>query len=256
MQIITDFTTIPDEYGKQAPEENKVDGSTVVSFPFGVRGVDPAMRYLHWAFTDDGSIPVCGFQWIHWSLANLPIGAVMFDPDAPDTLSIPADFSRSVVSMVPEAVQGRNSQDSRLVGVTDPQVTQRYTGPKPPNEDHEYLLRVGHARACRRPGSGFPPQSTVRRLARAGRQRGPFLGRRYAVRGSSAARPLLSRARTRPSWRGRCGRGVRRPISKRPDIFTEMLHNRRQLRTRWRSTGFLVDAGAASCGMTTPKERG
>ena len=142
MQIITDFTTIPNEYGKQAPEENKVNGSTVVSFPFGIRDVDPAMRYLHWAFTDDDSIPVCGFQWIHWGLANLPIDAVMFDPDAPDILSIPADFSRSVISMIPEAVQGRNSQDSRLVGVTNPQVAQRYTGPNPPNEDHEYLLRV------------------------------------------------------------------------------------------------------------------
>ncbi|MBR2673780.1 MAG: YbhB/YbcL family Raf kinase inhibitor-like protein [Aeriscardovia sp.] len=161
MQIITDFTTIPDEYGKQAPEENKVDGSTVVSFPFGVRGVDPAMRYLHWAFTDDGSIPVCGFQWIHWSLANLPIGAVMFDPDAPDTLLIPADFSRSVVSMVPEAVQGRNSQDSRLVGVTDPQVAQRYTGPKPPNEDHEYLLRVW---ATREPVAGLDQGFRLNRL--------------------------------------------------------------------------------------------
>lgn len=142
MQIITDFTTIPNEYGKHAPEENKVNGSTVVSFPFGIRDVDPAMRYLHWAFTDDDSIPVCGFQWIHWGLANLPIDAVMFDPDAPDILSIPADFSRSVISMIPEAVQGRNSQDSRLVGVTNPQVAQRYTGPNPPNEDHEYLLRV------------------------------------------------------------------------------------------------------------------
>lgn len=142
MYISTEFDTIPDEYAKYAPEENKVNGSTVVSFPFQLHDIDPSMKYLHWAFLDDGSIPVCGFTWIHWSLANLPIDAVMFAKDDPTVLQIPADFSRSVVSMMPEVLQGNNSHVSRFIGITDPNVAQRYAGPKPPNEDHFYMLRV------------------------------------------------------------------------------------------------------------------
>ena len=28
------------------------------------------MQFLHWEFVDPDSIPVCGFQWNHWSLAS------------------------------------------------------------------------------------------------------------------------------------------------------------------------------------------
>jgi phosphatidylethanolamine-binding protein (PEBP) family uncharacterized protein len=44
--------------------------------------------------------------------------------------------------MIPEALQGRNSEASRFVGKTDPAVISRYVGPTPPDKDHDYLLRV------------------------------------------------------------------------------------------------------------------
>ena len=142
MRVSTDFTTIPDDYGKAAPAANLTEGIPTVSFPFYLDGVNPAAHYLHWEFVDDDSIPVCGFQWIHWSVANLPIDALMFDFNDSHALHIPENFSNQLQSMVPEAVQGRNSQASRFVGSDNPAVYQRYNGPQPPDKPHDYMLTV------------------------------------------------------------------------------------------------------------------
>ena len=72
MKVSADFTTIPDAYAKHAPEGNLTDGVPVVSFPFYISDIAPQARYVHWEFVDDDAIPVSGFQWIHWSVANLP----------------------------------------------------------------------------------------------------------------------------------------------------------------------------------------
>lgn len=142
MNISTDFTIVPDEYSKAAPEQNKIGGVPVVSFPFYIDNLDPRAHYLHWRFVDDDAIPVCGFEWIHWTVANVPVEALMFDFNDSHALQIPADFSRTMSAMIPEALQGRNSQASRFVGCTDPSVTTRYNGPQPPDKDHEYMLEV------------------------------------------------------------------------------------------------------------------
>lgn len=142
MRITTDFETIPDQYSKHCADDAKIDGQPIVSFPFYVDQLDPTSQYLHWALTDDDAIPVCGFQWIHWTVANVPLQALMFDIGDADAIQIPPDFSRQMVSMVPEAAQGRNSEASRLVRSTNPMVYERYTGPTPPDHDHNYQLRV------------------------------------------------------------------------------------------------------------------
>lgn len=142
MKISADFLVIPDAYAKAAPPENRLAGRPIVSLPFYIDDLDPSVRYLHWWFTDPDSIPVCGFEWIHWSVANLPVDALMFDFNDSHALQIPADFSRALPSMVPEAVQGRTSAASKFVGETDPGVIMRYNGPQPPDADHGYRLQV------------------------------------------------------------------------------------------------------------------
>ena len=142
MKISADFTVVPDDFAKAAAPECKTSGVPVVSFPFYVDEVNPEARYLHWEFVDPDSIPVCGFEWIHWSVANLPIDALMFDFNDSHALSIPPDFSRQLPSMIPEAVQGRTSQASHWVGGSDVAVTMRYNGPQPPDRDHEYYLQA------------------------------------------------------------------------------------------------------------------
>ena len=118
MKISADFTVIPDDFAKAAAPEYFNGGVPVVSFPFYIDDVDPEARYLHWEFVDPDSIPVCGFEWIHWSVANLPIDALMYDFNDSHALAIPPDFSRQLP------------------------VIMRYNGPQPPDKDHEYYLQV------------------------------------------------------------------------------------------------------------------
>lgn len=142
MHIQTEFTTIPDKYAKHAPTDLKKDGMSFVSFPFSITGLPGSAAYLHWELVDDDAIPVCGFQWIHWAVANVPVDALMFDFNDPSALSVPEDFSRRQPALIPEAVQGKNSYVSRFVGCKDPSLYQRYVGPCPPDKDHDYMLSV------------------------------------------------------------------------------------------------------------------
>jgi Raf kinase inhibitor-like YbhB/YbcL family protein len=142
MRVTADFTAIPDEFAAAAPPENLIGGTPVVSFPFYVDSIDRSARYLHWQLTDPDSIPVCGFEWIHWAVANVPIDALMFDFNDSRAVQIPPDFSRTLPAMIPEAVQGRTSAASRFVGGTDPSVIIRYNGPTPPDKPHDYQLQV------------------------------------------------------------------------------------------------------------------
>ena len=105
MRVTADFTVIPDVFAKAADPEYKTAGTPVVSFPFYIEDFDKSrIKYLHWEFLDPDSIPVCGFEWIHWSVANLPVDALMFDFNDSRALQIPPDFSRQMAAMIPGAV--------------------------------------------------------------------------------------------------------------------------------------------------------
>ena len=52
MKISADFTVIPDAFAKAAPPENCIDGTPIVSFPFYIDALDPAVQFLHWEFVD------------------------------------------------------------------------------------------------------------------------------------------------------------------------------------------------------------
>ena len=136
MHILTDFETIPDAFSKYAPDQNKIDGHTVASFPFKVEGIAPGFNYLHISVTDPDSIPVAGFAWIHWCAANIRIS------DASGEAEIPEDFSRQIKELSPGSQQGRNSLASRFVGEGSSPASSLYIGPTPPDKTHFYLLRV------------------------------------------------------------------------------------------------------------------
>lgn len=160
MRIITNFSTIPDRYGKRAPADLRRKGRPVVSFPFQLSGLPDWARYLHWELVDPDSIPVCGFQWIHWSLANLPLSSLSVltgegssqpklnkeDQGNGGIVDVPEDFSRRLNDLIPGVPQGRNSSASRLVMeeeiADDPEILMRYNGPQPPDRAHDYVLRV------------------------------------------------------------------------------------------------------------------
>lgn len=127
MIIKTQFKTIPDSYAKKATE--RIEGCPVKSFPFEIIGIPVGAKYLAFTLIDHDAIPVAGFSWIHWSVTDFEI--------TNNFINIPEDFSR-----LTQLAQGKNSQISKFVGKTNPEVTQRYTGPQPPNEDHWYTLTV------------------------------------------------------------------------------------------------------------------
>ncbi|RBP99465.1 YbhB/YbcL family Raf kinase inhibitor-like protein [Bifidobacterium xylocopae] len=141
MRIATDFDIIPDEYAKRAGGDRSLDDTPVVSFPFMLEDLPEGAAFLSWELVDPDSIPVCGFQWIHWSLANLPLGRLVEDP-ASGAVHVPADLSRRLSDLAPGATQGRTSQASKFVGGTNPALTCRYNGPTPPDTTHDYVLRV------------------------------------------------------------------------------------------------------------------
>ncbi|RRG18682.1 YbhB/YbcL family Raf kinase inhibitor-like protein [Weissella viridescens] len=121
---------LPDLYAKAAPETATVNGTPVISFPFEVLNIPKSANYLAWTLIDADAIPVTGFAWIHWTMADVPVTG--------RNLVIPADFSRETSA----GVQGLNSQASKFVGETDPALTMRYTGPMPPDQPHAYRLEV------------------------------------------------------------------------------------------------------------------
>lgn len=162
MRILTDFEVIPDAFSKYAPEQNKIDGHAVVSFPFKVEGIKLGSRYLHIAFTDPDSVPVAGFAWIHWCASNIPL------PEGAEGIPIPEDFSRNMPSLAPGSVRGKNSLASRFVGQSSSPASSLYIGPTPPDRAHFYLLRVWATRDRLDLPEGFWLSDLLHRLREAG----------------------------------------------------------------------------------------
>ncbi|KRN27920.1 phospholipid-binding protein [Lactobacillus selangorensis] len=117
------------KYSKQAPADDYYNGNPAVSFPFTITDAPAPTETFAIAMLDFDAIPVCGFPWIHWVAANIP---------ATD-FKVPADNSRTL--KVP-MVQGNNSNAGSLVGESDPLTTRHYTGPLPPDKDHQYTITV------------------------------------------------------------------------------------------------------------------
>ena len=120
---------LPDKYGKHAPANDIKNGKPIISFPIKLSDVPESTKSIAFTFTDPDSIPVCGFEWIHWTVANI----------SPKQLEIPENFSQNAPDSV---AQGKNSSASKLVGDTDEELKTGYNGPYPPDATHAYVLKV------------------------------------------------------------------------------------------------------------------
>ncbi|MCJ1993499.1 YbhB/YbcL family Raf kinase inhibitor-like protein [Lactococcus piscium] len=130
IKVITDNMYIPKKFSKYADDADKYKGQPIVSFPFAVKGLPSGTKFLAFSLLDHDAVPVCGFSWIHWLVANVKVSG--------DEIEIPENFSKTSSAIV----QGTNSFDSIFVGETDTQITQRYVGPTPPDKAHRYTLTV------------------------------------------------------------------------------------------------------------------
>lgn len=117
---------LDDIYAKGASDT--IEGMAVLSFPFTVKELPEGTKSLAWSFIDYDAVPVCGFPYIHWLVANVPIFQTQ----------IPADFSRKDK----EHLEGKNSLTSKFLSDAVKVIDQQYIGPKPPDKDHKYQLMV------------------------------------------------------------------------------------------------------------------
>lgn len=153
MKITTTFpqAKIPDQYGCNVPAKQQNHGINQRSFPFKVTEIPTTAHYLSWTLIDYDTVPLIGFAWIHWLLADYPL----MGSDA----AIEANLSTQTTSS-----QGQNSLRSIVTMVRHPTwfLTQRgmplathYAGPRPRGGQHELRLTVYATRVPLRLEAGF-----------------------------------------------------------------------------------------------------
>lgn len=118
---------LQDKYAKYADEKDKYKNQPVVSFPIDLEEIPLETKSLALTLIDYDAVPVCGFPWIHWVVAELPV-----------INRIPADFSRTDYL----SIHGKNSYASFFVDEDDQKIIENYVGPTPPDKDHQYTLTV------------------------------------------------------------------------------------------------------------------
>lgn len=120
-----DHGYINGKYGKQASVT--IQGKPCISFPIHIAGVPSKAKSLCFALIDWDSTPVCGCPWIHWVGANLD----------PQTTDIPENASqKNLVAMT----HGKNTLAGPVFGPMPKKISERYTGPFPPDQPHNYTL--------------------------------------------------------------------------------------------------------------------
>lgn len=79
---------LPPEYSKQAPPENTLENTPVVSPPIFITEVPAEAQSLALIMLDHDAIPVSGFTWIHWvtlitdpTMTELPEGISQLNPE-------------------------------------------------------------------------------------------------------------------------------------------------------------------------------
>lgn len=103
-------------------------GFATTSFPFEVKELPDNTRSLAFVLADKDAIPVCGFEYIHWVVANVPAKQSV----------IPEDFARKSSGHL----KGSNSLTSKFLSGDFGNLTTSYIGPCPPDKNHLYTLTV------------------------------------------------------------------------------------------------------------------
>lgn len=109
--------------------EQKLEGVPTRSLPLEWSNVPEGTKSIAVIMQDYDAIPVCGFSWIHWLVADID----------PSLGGLEEDASRSETTLI----QGKNSLASKQIcGELPDTITCFYGGPRPPDKDHEYEVTV------------------------------------------------------------------------------------------------------------------
>lgn len=140
MNLTTPFNKniIPDQFGTNANAQDLTSDINQHSFPFNVSNLASETHYLAWTLIDYDTVPLIGFAWIHWQLANYPVTY--------NEVKIEADLSLRV-----NYPQGKNSLSSIVQRIRKPfwnlkstheSLEVHYQGPRPRSGIHHYRLTV------------------------------------------------------------------------------------------------------------------
>ncbi len=119
---------IEDKYGKRGTQFTQ-NGMPNYSLPLKIENAPEGTKTFAIFLEDKDAIPVAGFSWIHWVVANVK------------TNNIPENAS---LLQKDEFVQGRNSWSSSLLGndALSVEESSMYGGMAPPNAEHKYEIHV------------------------------------------------------------------------------------------------------------------
>lgn len=116
---------IEDKYGKHG--EDFIEGMPSYSLPIRIENAPVGTKTYAIILQDKDSIPVVGFAWIHWTVANLK----------------KTELKENEAVLNKALVQGTNSWSSGLLPKPLSRKTAAtYGGMAPPNAPHEYELTV------------------------------------------------------------------------------------------------------------------
>lgn len=121
---------LPDRFTKHALATDIYHGVPNRSFPIYIKDVPTGAKSLALTFVDFDSTPVCGFTWIHWLAANLPV----------EWQTIPENASFDP-KLRQQFIQGKNSSANKF-SPREADVQVGYNGPQPPDKAHDYTLTV------------------------------------------------------------------------------------------------------------------
>lgn len=119
-----------EEFGNNT--KNKLDiveGINKKSFDLNWSEIPVGTKSICIIFDDYDAVPVCGFSWIHWLVADID----------PNVYELPVDASRK---MSDQLIQGKTSWSSPLLGDSQILNSNSYGGCAPPNCDHEYRVTI------------------------------------------------------------------------------------------------------------------
>lgn len=112
---------IEDKYGKRGNQFNEVNSCTY-SLPFLIEDFPSNTICFAIVLEDKDAIPVCGFSYIHWSIADFKTNEI--------------GENESIKNL--DLIQGVNSE-FKIIGIKKASM---YTGMAPPDKDHTYEIHV------------------------------------------------------------------------------------------------------------------
>jgi hypothetical protein len=115
---------IEDRFGKRG--EHFLEGKMPTwSLPLKIEDAPEGTKSFALILEDKDAIPVCGFSWIHWTVANLTR----------------RELAENESQTAEDFVQGTNSWSGKLYAL-DRYDTSAYGGMSPPDQPHVYELHV------------------------------------------------------------------------------------------------------------------